>query len=54
MSNLSTSCRDDCHLTLTFLFLLQAIDKLEDLLNGGMQTGQANMFGPREYVAIYT
>eukprot|EP00525_Craspedostauros_australis_P004516 CAMPEP_0198118858 /NCGR_PEP_ID=MMETSP1442-20131203/23354_1 /TAXON_ID= /ORGANISM="Craspedostauros australis, Strain CCMP3328" /LENGTH=54 /DNA_ID=CAMNT_0043777199 /DNA_START=54 /DNA_END=218 /DNA_ORIENTATION=+ len=32
----------------------KAIDKLEDMLNGGMKTGQASMFGPREYVAIYT
>lgn len=32
----------------------QAIDKLEDLLNGGMNSGQSSMFGPREYVAIYT
>jgi hypothetical protein len=41
---------------LSFLFHLfsQAIDKLEDLLNGGMKSGQASMFGPREYVAIYT
>ena len=33
---------------------MQAIDKLEDLLNGGMNSGQSSMFGPREYVAIYT
>jgi hypothetical protein len=32
----------------------QAIDKLEALLNGGMKSGQTNMFGPREYVQIYT
>ncbi|CAB9524032.1 Cullin-3 [Seminavis robusta] len=32
----------------------KAIDKLEDLLNGGMKTGTSNMFGPREYVTIYT
>ena len=32
----------------------QAIDKLEDLLNGGMSSGTSNMFGPREYVTIYT
>ena len=32
----------------------QAIDKLEDLLNGGMDAGQSSMFGPREYVQIYT
>jgi hypothetical protein len=33
---------------------IQAIDKLENMLNGGMDTGQTNMFGPKEYVAIYT
>jgi hypothetical protein len=33
---------------------IQAIDKLEDLLNGGMDSGQSSMFGPREYVQIYT
>lgn len=32
----------------------KAIDKLEDLLNGGMSSGTSNMFGPREYVTIYT
>jgi len=33
----------------------QAIDKLEEMLNGGMRAGgKTNMFGPREYVAIYT
>lgn len=32
----------------------KAIDKLEALLNGGMDSGQASMFGPREYVQIYT
>ena len=32
----------------------QAIDKLEKLLNGEMESGQTSMFGPREYVAIYT
>jgi hypothetical protein len=34
----------------------QAIDKLEVMLNGGMKAGQAktNMFGPKEYVQIYT
>jgi hypothetical protein len=31
---------------------LQAIDKLEKLLNGELNCG--SMFGPREYVAIYT
>lgn len=30
----------------------KAIDKLEDLLNGDLKSG--SMFGPREYVAIYT
>jgi len=30
----------------------KAIDKLEDLLNGDLRAG--SMFGPREYVAIYT
>jgi hypothetical protein len=32
----------------------QAIDKLEELLNGGLSAGQQNMFGPKEYVQIYT
>lgn len=30
----------------------QAIDKLEAMLNGDMKSG--NMFGPKEYVQIYT
>jgi hypothetical protein len=34
--------------------IMQAIDKLEAMLNGGLRAGQTNMFGPREYVAIYT
>jgi len=33
---------------------VQAIDKLEEMLNGGMKSGQTNMFGPKEYVQIYT
>ncbi|GKY92196.1 hypothetical protein MPSEU_000190800 [Mayamaea pseudoterrestris] len=32
----------------------KAIDKLEDMLNGGLKAGNASMFGPKEYVAIYT
>mmetsp|Transcript_8776 Transcript_8776/g.25246 ORF Transcript_8776/g.25246 Transcript_8776/m.25246 type:complete len:742 (+) Transcript_8776:140-2365(+) len=32
----------------------KAIDKLEEVLNGGMESGQSSMFGPREYVSIYT
>lgn len=32
----------------------KAIDKLEEMLDGGMKSGQASMFGPREYVNIYT
>lgn len=32
----------------------KAIDRLENMLDGGMRTGQASMFGPREYVNIYT
>jgi len=32
----------------------KAIDKLEKLLNGEMESGQTSMFGPREYVNIYT
>lgn len=24
------------------------------MLNGGMKAGQTNMFGPKEYVQIYT
>jgi hypothetical protein len=36
------------------LLCLQAIDKLEDMLDGGMQSGKTNMFGPKEYVTIYT
>lgn len=32
----------------------KAIDKLEAMLNGGMKAGQTNMFGPKEYVQIYT
>ena len=35
----------------------QAIDKLEIMLDGGMKTeagGKTNMFGPKEYVQIYT
>eukprot|EP00429_Kryptoperidinium_foliaceum_P007466 CAMPEP_0176023990 /NCGR_PEP_ID=MMETSP0120_2-20121206/11714_1 /TAXON_ID=160619 /ORGANISM="Kryptoperidinium foliaceum, Strain CCMP 1326" /LENGTH=743 /DNA_ID=CAMNT_0017357161 /DNA_START=67 /DNA_END=2298 /DNA_ORIENTATION=- len=32
----------------------KAIDKLEDLLNGGLNSGQSGLFGPREYVQIYT
>jgi hypothetical protein len=30
----------------------QAIDKLEAMLNGDMKSG--SMFGPKEYVQIYT
>jgi cullin 1 len=30
----------------------KAIDKLEELLNGDLKSG--NMFGPKEYVQIYT
>ena len=30
------------------------IDKLEAMLDGGMKAGKTNMFGPREYVNIYT
>jgi hypothetical protein len=33
---------------------IQAIDKLEEILDGGMKSGTTNMFGPKEYVAIYT
>eukprot|EP00544_Gedaniella_sp_CCMP2646_P005671 CAMPEP_0202484896 /NCGR_PEP_ID=MMETSP1361-20130828/3851_1 /ASSEMBLY_ACC=CAM_ASM_000849 /TAXON_ID=210615 /ORGANISM="Staurosira complex sp., Strain CCMP2646" /LENGTH=745 /DNA_ID=CAMNT_0049113657 /DNA_START=28 /DNA_END=2265 /DNA_ORIENTATION=- len=33
---------------------VKAIDKLQDLLNGGVGSGEASMFGPKEYVAIYT
>ena len=33
---------------------LQAIDKLEAMLNGGMKQGKTSMFGPKEYVTIYT
>lgn len=35
---------------------IQAIDKLEAMLNGGLESGQTNVnvFGPREYVDIYT
>ena len=33
----------------------QAIDKLEAMLNGGMERqGKTSMFGPKEYVTIYT
>ncbi|EEC45924.1 CULlin protein 1 [Phaeodactylum tricornutum CCAP 1055/1] len=32
----------------------KAIDKLEAMLNGGLKSGETNMFGPREYVQIYT
>jgi hypothetical protein len=41
-------------LSLYILSLQQAIDKLEAMLNGGMKSGQTNMFGPKEYVQIYT
>ena len=40
--------------TLTpFSFIFQAIDRLENMLDGGMQ-GKTNMFGPKEYIEIYT
>jgi hypothetical protein len=33
----------------------QAIVKLEDMLNNGLKAGrQTKMFGPKEYVEIYT
>mmetsp|Transcript_8938 Transcript_8938/g.17871 ORF Transcript_8938/g.17871 Transcript_8938/m.17871 type:complete len:753 (+) Transcript_8938:243-2501(+) len=32
----------------------KAIDRLEDMLDGGMKSSKGNMFGPREYVNIYT
>eukprot|EP00567_Pseudictyota_dubia_P018843 CAMPEP_0197433824 /NCGR_PEP_ID=MMETSP1175-20131217/1629_1 /TAXON_ID=1003142 /ORGANISM="Triceratium dubium, Strain CCMP147" /LENGTH=743 /DNA_ID=CAMNT_0042962325 /DNA_START=96 /DNA_END=2327 /DNA_ORIENTATION=+ len=32
----------------------KAIDVLEEMLDGGIKSGKSNMFGPREYVAIYT
>mmetsp|Transcript_2386 Transcript_2386/g.4333 ORF Transcript_2386/g.4333 Transcript_2386/m.4333 type:complete len:744 (-) Transcript_2386:145-2376(-) len=33
---------------------VKAIDVLEDMLNGGLKSGKANMFAPKEYVNIYT
>lgn len=33
-------------------FYLKAIDKLEEMLNGDLKSG--SMFGPKEYVQIYT
>ena len=35
------------------LHIIQAIDKLVALLNGDLPSGQ-NLFGPKEYVEIYT
>lgn len=32
----------------------KAIDVLEDMLDNGIKSGKSSMFGPREYVAIYT
>mmetsp|Transcript_28885 Transcript_28885/g.44415 ORF Transcript_28885/g.44415 Transcript_28885/m.44415 type:complete len:745 (+) Transcript_28885:78-2312(+) len=32
----------------------KAIDRLEDMLNGGLESGSTSLFGPREYVGIYT
>ncbi|GAX29145.1 cullin 1 [Fistulifera solaris] len=32
----------------------KALDKLQNILNEDMQTGQTNLFGPKEYVQIYT
>uniref|UniRef100_A0A7S4ILC2 Cullin family profile domain-containing protein n=1 Tax=Odontella aurita TaxID=265563 RepID=A0A7S4ILC2_9STRA len=32
----------------------KAIDILEDMLDNGIKSGRSSMFGPREYVAIYT
>jgi len=32
----------------------KAIDVLEDMLDNGFKSGRSSMFGPREYVAIYT
>jgi hypothetical protein len=39
---------------ISILAAIQAIDKLEEILDGGMKSGTTNMFGPKEYVAIYT
>ena len=51
--NLDTSCSDSFSFCFPhLLYPRQAIDKLEDLLNGDMKSG--SMFGPREYVEIYT
>jgi len=41
-------------LLLRLLPFPQAIDKLEAMLNGGMKQGKTSMFGPKEYVTIYT
>ena len=44
------------HLVVNLILIAsaQAIDKLEEMLNGGMKGGRTNLFGPREYVNIYT
>jgi hypothetical protein len=39
---------------LSCIVYTKAIDRLEAMLEGGMRAGQTNMFGPKEYVAIYT
>jgi hypothetical protein len=36
------------------MYKFQAIDKLEEMLEGGMKAGKTSLFGPKEYVQIYT
>ena len=43
------------YLILLLLPPLQAIDKLKVMLDGGMrQHGETRLFGPKEYVSVYT
>jgi hypothetical protein len=39
---------------ISVIISIQAIDKLEEMLEGGMKAGKTCLFGPKEYVQIYT
>jgi hypothetical protein len=46
---------DSSDASLALYCISQAIVKLEDMLNNGLKAGrQTKMFGPKEYVEIYT
>ena len=54
LSHCSVVCRLFLLLSLLSLLLIQAIDRLEEMLDGKNMRNKSALFGPAEYVQTYT